>query len=1231
MPNIYSLFLWIMLCCCNSMMANPPSPREINHDLFASDVFQPANQTVCNGASTNTVVFVSSIPGTIFNWVNNNTSIGLTASGTGNIAAFTAINTGTAPVIATIIVTPTDGVTNGTPKSFTITVNPIPSVNAVSDQTLCAGTSSTAVNFTGSVPGTVYSWVNSNPAIGLAASGSGSIPSFTATNNTAAPITSTITATPSFGATLPELIYYKFEGSGTTVDNLASNPPSGSNTANIVGSPTQGGSGICSGTLIGGGGGGLGNHLNTNWIPNINGSWTISFRTANIPANGASVVFGFTGGLNMGCVQKGVDSWELQFFLNSTLYKVEVPGTAGTGIHTTTFVYNSSTNAVLGYGDGVLRTTVSLPAAMSFVGTDPIWLGGYGGSSFLLPAGALIDEFRMYNRVVSSTEINQLANTCTPGTACSGTPVSFDITVNPTPVLANIPDQSTCNNFNTIPVNFSSSVPGAVYNWTNNNTSIGLAASGTGNIASFTGINTGSSLVTATINVTAVNNTVPACSSSPKNFLIGVNPSPTASTNTLSQTICSGSANTPVTYTSNIAGTTYTWTRDNTTEVSGIGGNGTGNINGIFINNTNAPVTVIFTITPSRSGCQGTPFTATVTVGEAIPPSTVSPATQTICSGPITDIIPSSTFQGITYSWTRDNVTEATGIPASGTGPISGTLVNTTGQPLTVTFTIIPQYNGCDGTPLTATVEMRGVPTVVCPADIVTGTDAGLCSAVVTYNPVVNGIPAPDLTYSFSGATTGSGTGSGSGSVFNKGTTTVTITVTNSCGNSNCSFNITVRDTEVPVITCPANISVGTDAGNCSASVNTPNPLTSDNCGIIIQSWSLSGATTGNSSTSGINNLGTYVFNKGVTTVTYTVVDAADLVSNCSYTVTVVDDKAPVITCAANITATTPVGSCTATVNYTINATDNCPGVTTQLVAGPASGSAFPLGVTTVTWKAVDAEGNSSANCSFTVTVLDGQLPVISAQPQATTVCEGSNAVYSVTASNVVSYQWQQWNGLVWNDISGATTSTYTVNNVTPAMNTNTFRVRLNGLCSTVFSNAASLFVNNLPQVSISSTMTALQPGQTSTINALANPTGGSYAWSLNGNLLPGISGSSYGPLTTDQAGTYKVQYTDVIGCSKTSNDLLIQASASDNLWIYPNPSSGSFQVRYYNQSGEAADMIVYNAAGQPIMKKQVTTGIAYSRTDFDLSGLAQGVYLVRVIRSGGRELASKRVIVYHP
>ena len=39
---------------------------------------------------------------------------------------------------------------------------------------------------------------------------------------------------------VPELLYYDFEGSGTSVPNLASSPPSGTATATIVGGLTQG-------------------------------------------------------------------------------------------------------------------------------------------------------------------------------------------------------------------------------------------------------------------------------------------------------------------------------------------------------------------------------------------------------------------------------------------------------------------------------------------------------------------------------------------------------------------------------------------------------------------------------------------------------------------------------------------------------------------------------------------------------------------------------------------------------------------------------------------------------------------------------------------------------------------------------------------------------------------------------------------------------------------------------
>jgi hypothetical protein len=69
---------------------------------------------------------------------------------------------------------------------------------------------------------------------------------------------------------------------------------------------------------------------------------------------------------------------------------------------------------------------------------------------------------------------------------------------------------------------------------------------------------------------------------------------------------------------------------------------------------------------------------------------------------------------GTVYSWTRDHTSDVSGIPATGSGDISGSLINASGSPITVSFTITPSYtNGgktCTGTPITATVI---VPTVV--------------------------------------------------------------------------------------------------------------------------------------------------------------------------------------------------------------------------------------------------------------------------------------------------------------------------------------------------------------------------------------------------------------------------------------------------------------------------------------------------------------------------------------
>jgi hypothetical protein len=87
-----------------------------------------------------------------------------------------------------------------------------------------------------------------------------------------------------------------------------------------------------------------------------------------------------------------------------------------------------------------------------------------------------------------------------------------------------------------------------------------------------------------------------------------------------------------------------------------------------------------------------------------------------------------------------------------------------------------------------------------------------------------------------------------------------------------------------------------------------------------------------------------------------------------------------VITCPPNKTVNAEAGLCKAMVNPgTATATDNCPGaitITGKRSDNKALNAYYPVGVTTITWKAKDVSGNESI-CQQKITVNDNQPPVI--------------------------------------------------------------------------------------------------------------------------------------------------------------------------------------------------------------------------------------------------------------
>lgn len=135
----------------------------------------------------------------------------------------------------------------------------------------------------------------------------------------------------------------------------------------------------------------------------------------------------------------------------------------------------------------------------------------------------------------------------------------------------------------------------------------------------------------------------------------------------------------------------------------------------------------------------------------------------------------------------------------------------------------------------------------------------------------------------------------------------------------------------------------------------------------------------------------------GETVVTITAQNAAGHTADCTATVAVVDSTPPAITgCPANMTKNTDPDSCAAVVSWTEpTVIDNCAGASIARTNGSAPGSPFPKGVTSVTYTATDAHGNTST-CSFIVTISDHQAPTITTCPPARSIPAGANCVAAI-------------------------------------------------------------------------------------------------------------------------------------------------------------------------------------------------------------------------------------------
>ena len=238
------------------------------------------------------------------------------------------------------------------------------------------------------------------------------------------------------------------------------------------------------------------------------------------------------------------------------------------------------------------------------------------------------------------------------------------------------------------------------------------------------------------------------------------------------------------------------------------------------------------------------------------------------------------------------------------------------------------------------------------------------------------------------------------------------VTVTADDGNSgSCEIeiNVNVFDNTSPIITCPDDITVSNDPGQCGAAVFF-SVVATDNCteNVTVVSVPESGS----------------IFPVGATSVVSTATDVSGNEATCTFDVIVNDTENPTMVCPGNqqnkyannsgCTYKEMNGEFTPTAvadNCEVSSLDYALSGATIGTGTSLAGVLFNLGVTTVTWTLTDDSDNETS-CSFDVDITVDPSFVADAGEDATIYIGYPPLNTQLDASGGISYLWSPTDGL---------------------------------------------------------------------------------------------------------------------------------------------------------------------------------------------------------------------------
>ena len=160
----------------------------------------------------------------------------------------------------------------------------------------------------------------------------------------------------------------------------------------------------------------------------------------------------------------------------------------------------------------------------------------------------------------------------------------------------------------------------------------------------------------------------------------------------------------------------------------------------------------------------------------------------------------------------------------------------------------------------------------------------------------------------------------------------------------------------------------------------------------------------------------------------------------------------------------------------------------------------------------------------------------------------------------------------------------------------------------------------------------SLYPGLHTTLNSIVTNQSDTlifYHWSYNGNDIL-TTFDSVAHVDINGFGTYSLSVTDGHGCTGTSPEITINDSLNPALFVYPNPTSGMFQISYnhkYHTLANPLSVSIYDDKAARVYSRSFTITAPFQPMNIDFRTKASGTYHIVLSDANGTILKSGRVI----